>query len=189
MYGFVKEKPRDNNYAFPDLSRKDQKLSSSMFNKMFKMVSSQCFSQPLTVTDIRKLITREISGQTKQTQEAVARAEGYLPNCYINLKIRSFSTKLVSYILHKITSNSDKFTQLICKLKRFIFMVSNHNELSKHLLGINYYPFHAKLTYKQWWLLTRGGGPGQDTENGLPCATQRNTQHVVATRTTGPHEV
>ena len=77
VYGFLKEKPGDNNYAFPDLSRKDQKLSSSMFNKMFKMVSSQCFSQPLTVTDIRKLITREISGQSKQTQEAVARAEDH----------------------------------------------------------------------------------------------------------------
>ena len=30
----------------------------------------------------------------------------------------------------------------------------------------------------QWWSFTRGGGGGgQDSENGPPCATQRDTRH------------
>lgn len=52
-------------------------MTSSQFNNIYKEVTAGCFERPITVTETRKLIAREISNQPKDIQRAVARAEGH----------------------------------------------------------------------------------------------------------------
>nr|CAB3263135.1 uncharacterized protein LOC104265522 [Phallusia mammillata] len=52
-------------------------MTPSQFNTIYKETTANLFEKPITVTQTRKLIAREISMKPKDVQRAVARAEGH----------------------------------------------------------------------------------------------------------------